>query len=152
MKHFLILAFLSLVSAQLSGQEIKRVFRQHYTAEEFKTISGYFSNGEKLGPRIVKRSNPADWDGFYFIVEFSDRPERFQGKISVTLEIISALSPKPQSYSFNLVNEDHLTWEAYFGLTGSDWPDSELKPIAWKITAKDIEGTVISSKQSFLWE
>jgi hypothetical protein len=38
------------------------------------------------------------------------------------------------------------------GLTGPDWPDSEINPVAWKLELRSADGQVLASAQSFLWE
>lgn len=88
----------------------------------------------------------------YFIIEFTDRPETFSKKLSVLVDVLTPFSPKPKQYVFTLPSSDVFTWESYFGITGSDWPNPEVNPLAWKVSIKDFEGSLIAEKQSFLWE
>ena len=152
MKYLLFLLTLMLSSTFVEAQSITRVITRYHTANDFKTITSYLTNGEDRGPRIVERSKPGDWAGMYFIVEFEERPETFSKKVSLVLDVITPFTPKPLQYNYTLNDTDHFTWEAYVGITGHDWPDSEVEPIAWKLTLKDFEGNILSEKQSFLWE
>ena len=143
---------LSVSVPSLNAQEIKRITTRYQEADSFKALTSYFTNGDKMGPRNVIRSNEKSWDGMYFIIEFTDRPETFSSKISVTVDVITPFSPDPRKYSFVLENSDHFSWEAYFGITGQEWPDSDAAPLAWKVSVKNFEGNILSEQQSYLWK
>ena len=38
------------------------------------------------------------------------------------------------------------------GLTGLDWPDAKLRPVAWKLQFLADDGHVLASEASYLWE
>ncbi|MGB0371861.1 MAG: hypothetical protein ACPGN3_11035 [Opitutales bacterium] len=141
-----------LCASDLFSQSIQTVTTRYQVANDFKTISSYFTDGDNTGPRIINRTQEDDWDGLYFIIEFTDRPETFEKKISVVIDVLTAFSPKPRQYAFTLSEPDTFTWEGYFGITGTDWTDQETRPLAWKISIKDFEGNLITEKQSFLWK
>lgn len=153
LRTYLHLLLMFLVGASATNAAaIKKVTTKYQNADDFKTLSSYFTDGDNIGPRIIEKSQANSWDGLYFIVEFEDRPETFPNKYSVLLEVITPFSPQPRSYVYPLSATDKFTWEIYLGITGSDWPNPDAQPLAWKITISDIESTVISEKQSYLWK
>lgn len=153
-KHFIFILTVVLFShsSVLNGADIKEITTRFQDADSFKTLTSYFTNGKKEGPRNVVRSNENAWGGMYFIIEFKDRPETFEKKLSIVVDVLTPFSPDPRQYTFTLENSDHFSWEAYFGITGKDWPDSEASPLAWKVTVKDFEGNLLDQRQSFLWK
>jgi hypothetical protein len=68
-----------------------------------------------------------------------------------TLEYVR--NDKPDSLTANFVFSDEAgTWpEIFLGLTGPDWPDKNLHIVAYKITLTGPDGTLLASRQSFLW-
>ncbi|MEJ1973342.1 MAG: hypothetical protein WDM96_13040 [Lacunisphaera sp.] len=38
------------------------------------------------------------------------------------------------------------------GLTGADWPDAKLHPVAWKLQFLAADGHELASEVSYLWE
>jgi hypothetical protein len=38
------------------------------------------------------------------------------------------------------------------GLTGPDWPDLKVNPVAWKLDILTADGKRLASEKSYLWE
>ena len=60
-------------------------------------------------------------------------------------------SDMPPTYTLKIPSERPNTRQVYAGITGSDWPDADVRPLAWKISFINTEGKVIAQKQSYLW-
>jgi hypothetical protein len=40
----------------------------------------------------------------------------------------------------------------HLGLTGPDWPDPKINPVAWRLTLLEADGRVLGMERSYLWE
>jgi hypothetical protein len=139
-----------LLSAQADGVEFVRVWPGWRDAESFERISEYFSGEENTGREIVVRTHPERREGFYYLVRVANEGEALQGAKFV-LQVISPASPEPKTSTFP-VEVPHRSKVFQLGLTGPDWPNSDVHPVAWKLELRSADDQVLASAQSFLWE
>lgn len=131
---------------------INRVFIKYREAQDFRTIRAYFSNGTYNTRRCIMRSQEESWDGVYFIAEMEDLVRSLPADSRLKLEVITPFDPMPRSYMFDIPEHRKTTWELHAGLTGSDWPDAEARPLAWKLSVIDSADKELATFKSFLWE
>lgn len=117
---------------------------------DFQRIGEYFTGEEVAGSRVYLRSDPGRRAGWYWIIPAGDVPsEGGVGKAVVEVQIPG--SPAVETFSFRI--DQPVPGKAVFwiGLTGGDWPDPELRPVAWRIGLFSPAGDGIYSRESFLW-
>ncbi len=117
---------------------------------DFQRISEYFTGREVVGNRIYLRSDSARRAGYYWMIPAGKVPGG--GAInSAVVKVQIPGSPKEETFSFKIdqpVPDKAVLW---IGLTGGDWPDPELRPVAWRIDLFSPSGDGIYSRESFLW-
>jgi len=69
----------------------------------------------------------------------------------IKLEVVRPDSDMPPVYTLEIPTDRPNTRQIYAGITGSDWPDADVRPLAWKISFINSAGKVIAQKQSYLW-
>ena len=128
---------------------IVHVYTGWRKAESFKRISEYLDGKENTGGEAVLRTHPDQRGGFYFLVRATN-PGAARS-VNVNLEIITTANAKPVSYSFRpeLKAGDTVF---HLGLTGADWPEPKINPVAWKLELLDTDGRVLATEKSYLWE
>lgn len=139
----------SVALAKEGDLTIVRVYTGWRTAASFKRISEYLDGKENTGGEAVLRTHPDQRGGFYFLVRTTNPgPSR---PVKASLEIITTANAKPVSYTFpaELKSGDTVF---HLGLTGADWPDPKINPVAWKLDLLDADGRVLASEKSYLWE
>ena len=141
------LIFASIASA--AELTIIHVYTGWRTAASFKRISEYLDGKENTGGEAVLRTHPDQRGGFYFLVRAAN-PGAAK-RIKANLEIITTANAKPVSYTFSpeLKAGDTVF---HLGLTGADWPDAKVNPVAWKLELLDADGHVLATEKSYLWE
>lgn len=149
--------FLVLVSLLPSGSllraaevEFVRVWPGWRDAESFVRISEYFGERENPGREIIRRTQPAERAGFYFLVRVKSAAALDGARFK--LDVIRPDAPEPRTFEFPA---DVPAKEKVFqlGLTGSDWPGGpEASPIAWKLALLGSDGRTVAEHKSFLWE
>lgn len=146
----ILLGFLFLAVSSIHAADVKfvRVWPNWIEAEAFESISEYFSGREATGKRIIVRSQPDTRAGFYYVVRVNSAEPHASATFS--LQLIMPGNPEPKRYSFPV---DVATRSTLFqlGLTGSDWPDREVHPVAWKLDLLSADQQVLATAQSFLW-
>jgi hypothetical protein len=60
-------------------------------------------------------------------------------------------NPNPKTQRIPLTEENIQGREVFVGLTGEDWKDPLLKPLAWRISLLSKKGVTLGQRQSFLW-
>ncbi|HXA80378.1 MAG TPA: hypothetical protein VNV14_03835 [Opitutaceae bacterium] len=145
----LVIALFCAASARAADVAFVRVWPGYRTAESFDRISEYLDGQENTGGQTVLRSQPAQHDGFYFLVRLKNAGDAIAGA-SVELSVITPASATPRTLTFaaDLPAGQHVF---QCGLTGADWPDAAAHPVAWKIVIRAPGGTELASTQSFLW-
>ncbi|MDV7398217.1 hypothetical protein RZS08_42835, partial [Arthrospira platensis SPKY1] len=110
-------------------------------------ISEFFTGQEShQAGRVVVRTDPAQRDGLYFILELS-RPNAIG---SVRLEWIPTDQKEARTQVFTLPAGASAR-EVLLGLTGEQAPASGIRPLAWRIEVLGVDGSLIDSHESFLW-
>jgi hypothetical protein len=144
-----VLALFCAASARAADVTVVRVWPGYRTAESFDRISEYLDGQENTGGETVLRSQPAQRDGFYFLVRLKNASDAVAGA-RVELSVITPASATPRTLAFtaDLPAGQHV-FEC--GLTGADWPDATAHPVAWKIVLRAPGGAELASAQSFLW-
>ena len=152
--RILLVAFLLTLStaASLHAAEIQmvRVWPGWRDAESFQRISEYFTGQENPGREVILRTQPEERSGFYFLVRVTNAGEAVAGAKFV-LQVIEPSTPEPKTSTFPVeIRGKKTVFE--LGLTGSDWPNRDVHPVAWKLELRSADGQVLASEQSFLWE
>jgi hypothetical protein len=131
------------------GLTVVRVFTGWREAASFKRISEYLDGRENTGGEAVLRTHPDQRGGFYFLVRAAN-PGAARS-VKANLEIITTANAKPLSFSFPAELKPGDT-VFHLGLTGADWPDAKLNPVAWKLDLLDSDGRILATEKSYLWE
>lgn len=148
------IAALSSVAAAKEGTNptavtIVRVQHEWRDAASFKRIAEYFDGKEHNGSEAIRRSHPETRSGYYFFVRVENpgalRPAQ------ASLKVVTSSSAQPVSYQFPV---ELKAGDTVFniGLTGADWPDAKLHPVAWKLQFLGDNGEVLATQASYLWE
>lgn len=136
-------------AARAAEVKFVRVWPGWYDADSFRWISEYFTGQEDTGGKIIRRTQPGERQGYYFVVRVKNAGASCVGAKFV-LQIVTPKAPDPLAYSFtadvppgsNLFN---------LGLTGADWPGAKVRPVAWRLDLVAADGRILASQQSFLW-
>jgi hypothetical protein len=144
-----VIALFCAASARAADVTFVRVWPGYRTAESFERISQYMTGQENPGGQTLLRSQPAQRDGFYFLVRLKNAGDPVAGA-SVELNVITPGSATPRTLTFAAdVPAGQHVFEC--GLTGTDWPDAKAHPVAWKIVIRAPGGAELANTQSFLW-
>jgi len=132
-----------------SGITIVRVLHEWRDAASFKRMAEYFDGREHQGSAAIRRSHPESRAGYYFFVRVKNpgalRPA------TASLEVITSTSALPVRYQFPV---ELKAGDTVFniGLTGADWPDAAMHPVAWKLEFLDADSHALVTEVSYLWE
>ena len=135
-------------TALASDVEIVRLLPEYRTTESFIRVSEYFGGKENTRGATVLRTKPEARNGYYFTLRTkSAKPIEIAW---LELQYISPTSPeaRTESFAISLPKGSHLT---QFGLTGSDWPNANARPVAWKLRVLGADGAELATQQSYLW-
>ena len=141
----LLLALPALASASVA---IVHVWPSHRSADSFRRISEYVGGTENNGHETVLRSKPETRDGCYFLTRTkADAP--VSGAMLV-LEVVLPGDPAVKTFQFPAeIPAGRKVFQV--GLTGSDWPDAQTRPAAWRVTVRSADGAILADSPSFLW-
>lgn len=143
-----VLLFFGLVAtAHAASAQIVRIWPTYKKAAELERISDYIATKPVDNTRFG--SQPKDRDGFYFVTRLESPAA--QSGATIELDVIRPSNPKPTTYTYK-VDLSKGTHTLYVGLTGADWPDPAIYPVAWRLTFRDSSGAVIAQEKSFLWK
>ena len=140
---------LSIFSASSASIEIVRF--KNMVEKDFANIKEYFNGIEDQSYRSVFRTDNSERSGFYFIVKLNSKISDLSPDTIISLEWIPYGELKPKKVSYTIKNRAQ-GYEILLGLTGTDAPEGNQAPIAWKIDLLNAESESISSEQSFLWK
>ncbi len=128
---------------------IVRVQHEWRSADSFKRIAEYFDGKEHHGGEALRRSHPEVRAGYYFFVRVKNPGPLRPAKAA--LQVINSADARPVNYEFPV---ELRAGDTVFniGLTGADWPDAKLHPVAWKLQFLAEDGHVLASEVSYLWE
>lgn len=130
--------------------ELVRVWPQYRDAGSFKRISEYFTNRENPGKFQLRRSEPQQRSGYYFLARVRHPQVSLQGAKFI-LQVVMPDDPAPKpAFTFPA---DTGPGEQVFliGLTGKDWPGKRVHPVAWRLDLVAADGHPLAWAQSFLW-
>ena len=136
----------TLSAAELS---VVRVYTGWRDAASFKRISEYFDGKENTGKEIVLRSHPDQRSGYYFLVRLKNAGAPV--KASIHLELIGQGWGAPRTTVFPVEIPAGST-AFQLGLTGPEWQDAKLQPIAWSMQVRADGGQALATEKSYLWE
>lgn len=142
------LALMGLVTAP--AVTIETAFTRYYQEGDIRPIGQYF--GSKLsqqGFRTVLASQPGEPAGQYFIIRLKEWKSADIASARMTLYATD--SKEPSTRTWELGQEQLDDW-LYLGLTGDDWPGTEIRPLAWRVELLGNDERVLAEWKSFLWE
>jgi hypothetical protein len=153
LNHLLTLVFVVALfcagSARAADVMFVRVWPGYRDAASFERMSEYLTGRENTGGQTVLRTQPAQRAGFYFLVRLKNAGDAVDGA-TFELSVITPASATPRMLTFPT---DLPAGEHVFdcGLTGADWPDAKMHPVAWKLVVRAPGGAKLASEQSFMW-
>jgi hypothetical protein len=128
---------------------IVRIWPGYRTADSFTTVGELFGGDERRGERIVRRTQLNSREGFYFLTRL--RLAETLPAAEVRLELVLPASPNVVTHRFPIdlpAGEPVL----HLGVTGTDWPDAESRPVAWRLRVHATASSPpLLSQQSALW-
>jgi len=139
----------SVASSMAADVKFVRVWPGWRDSESFERIAEYFTGKEDTGREVVLRTHPDQRAGFYFLVRVANSGAEISGAKFV-LQVILPSIPEPKTLTFPAEIKARSN-VFQLGLTGSDWPDKDIHPVAWKLELRSADDTVVTSEQSFLW-
>lgn len=142
---------LLLFSCRASAFDIVYAYPQFMEEQRFQRISEFIWGTENPGPYLIVRTQPDVRGGEYFIITLDKRVRALPTGTQIKLEVVRPDSNMPPAYTLEIPSERPNTRQIYVGITGTDWPDAKIRPLAWKISFISSEGIVIAQKQSYLW-
>lgn len=146
----LLVALFSATAAFASDVTIVRVFTGWRDAASFKRISEYFSGKENPGGQVILRTHPGTRDGYYFLVRLAQAAPAGRA-VQFRVSVIRPATDQVHVFNFPARAEPGPT-VFNLGLTGTDWPNPEASPVAWKLDVLTEDGaTLLASEQSYLW-
>lgn len=132
--------------------EVKRARAEFREDQQFYRISEFFTERENTGGAVIVRSQPDERAGYYFTVRLARYPYHKETvEEAVRVQVIVPGELEPRLYSFPLGPAKKKNPLLLIGLTGSDWPDRSVRPLAWHLAFHNDEGERIATAQSFLW-
>ena len=141
---------LMLPMAGLSGLTIETAYTRYYKEGEIRPIRQYF--GASLtgqGFRTVVPSQLDEPAGQYFIARI--KGDKVPGAVTARMTLYATDSKDPSTRSWDLTGKKLEKW-LYLGLTGNDWPNEDVQPLAWHIELLGTDGGILAEWKSFLWE
>ena len=142
---FLFIALPAWASAAVS---FVHVWPAHRTADSFRRITEYIGGTENTGREIVLRTQAETRDGYYFLTRIkADAPVT---GATLMLELVLPGNPAVHTYQFPVeLPSGNKVFQ--IGITGTDWPDAQTRPAAWRVTVRTADGNVLADSPSFLW-
>lgn len=124
---------------------------QYLTTSNFQHIAENFTGNEDLGEAAVVRTDPANRDGMYFVLQLSRYVKNIPIGSQVLIQYTRSDNPQVTSKTMPLADINKNGSYLYVGITGADWPNPNATVTAWKVTLMDPEGNLIVEKKSFTW-
>jgi hypothetical protein len=144
-----LLPLLLAASLHAAPFHIVRVWPGHRTAESFDRISEFLTGEENPGRQTILRTQPTDRAGYYFLMRI-DNPDAAITGATVQLDVIRPDSSTPKNFLFT-TTVPHGSHAFNIGLSGTDWPGTQVNPVAWRLIVRSADGTELARQQSFLW-
>ncbi len=150
---FTLIGIAGSVPAEVS--ELKLIRHEYIPESEQIRISEWFTGRENPGRRQYLRSRPDARSGYYFVISIpaAVKPLLDAAETSFRIRIYPGETLRPLEYQFPFPESAQPSRPFYIGLTGTDWPEPNQLPIAWKIEllGPDPAQTTLASWQSHLW-
>ncbi len=129
---------------------IGTAYARFYDAPEIRPIRQYFGaslTGQRY--RTVVASQPDNPAGQYFILRL--KGPRPVPPAAARITWYATDVKEPRTHQWPLADTRIANW-LYLGLSGTDWPDRQVQPLAWRIELLDAAGAPLAEWKSFLWE
>ena len=141
--------FLFALPALLPGAvDIVRVWPAYRDADSFRRISEYIGGRESSGREIVLRSQAADRSGYYFLTRVKS-DVALEGA-NLVVDVVLPGNPAVRTFTFPApIASGAKVYQ--LGVTGTDWPAKNIRPAAWRVTARAADGAILAELASFLW-
>lgn len=146
------LFILSFLPFSIWAAEARFVSVRYLEKQAFLRISEYFDGKENTGNRLICRSKPDIRAGLYIVLSLKESTRKLPSDLVARWQVISPKGPNPVEHRIAVPNDRPRGKDLFVGLTGSDWPDPEVRPVAWKFTLETSEGKVLLARKSYLWE
>lgn len=142
------LVLLALPALLDGAVEIVRVWPSYRDTDSFRRIGEYLGGRENAGRDTVLRSQTEARDGYYFLTRVA--ADAATPVSQLVVEVVLPGKPEIRTFSFpvTLGAGDGVF---HLGLTGSDWPGPDIRPAAWRLTARTADGSTVAELASFLW-
>lgn len=145
---YLLLLTLLIVSTASSAVDIVRVWPAYQTAEKMTALREYFGGEPNRTSAQAIRSQPEARAGYYWLIR--TKSDRQVPDATIKLEVTMRGDTDAEMFKFPTLLQSG-SHAFHIGLTGSDWPDPEQAPLAWRITVVDSRGEPIAEQSSYLW-
>lgn len=141
------LAF-GVASAFAADVTVVPMFAGYRETASFKRISEYFSGKENTGGQLILRTHPDQRSGYYFQLRINT-PSTVDARL--VLQVITPDTATPRVFNFTASLTSPKTM-LNLGLTGADWPDLKINPVAWRLEVYGADGKLLATENSYLWE
>lgn len=145
--------FVMLVASVLQGQEaIRSAYTRFVEERELVTIGEYLTGRESSGARVFMRSQDGFREGLYFVLELGRSSGLKLDGAEIEVRYLEPDSVDFETQVFTVPPLAHPPGALFCGLTGADWRRTDAPPLAWKVTLRAPDGSLIDEWESFLWE
>ena len=151
-RSFSFLFLLTFLSFSFGASEARFVSIRYLDKQAFLRVSEYFDGKENTGNRLICRSKPEARAGLYLVLTLKESTRKLPQNLMARWQVISPKAADPVEHRIAVPNERPRGKDLFVGLTGTDWPDPEARPVAWKLTLETAGGEVAFERKSFLWE
>tara|TARA_B100000900_G_scaffold317167_1_gene276161 strand:- start:514 stop:969 length:456 start_codon:yes stop_codon:yes gene_type:complete len=143
-----ILSFLVFAITGPSSQTAEIIFSDRRDEDSFKRISEHLTGKENPGRYAIARTDPSQRNGYYVALKLENK-DQARNAASIRIHFVGPGSQDIETKTIAI--QPIKKKRALVGLTDGIWSSSDTNPTAWKIEILDINGTILSSSQSFLW-
>ena len=145
----LALAPAPVIAATTEPIGIVRIWPGYRTADSFTTVGELVDGGERQGGRIVRRTQSASREGFYFLTRLQLAQPLPGSEVRLELVLPTGANVVTHRFAVDLPSGEPVL---HLGVTGSDWPGAESRPVAWRLSVRDAgTGKILVQRQSSLW-
>lgn len=135
--------------AATEGVGFVRIWPSYRTADSFTTVGELLGGGERASGRIVRRTQPGSREGFYFLTRLTLSTPLLGAEVRLELVLPASASVVTHRFPLDLPAGEPVL---HLGVTGSDWPGAESRPVAWRLSVRARDnGPVLVQSQSALW-
>lgn len=150
MRRSLLLLLLIVTPAAAAAEvEFVHVWPRYREATSFLGIREYFGGEEPDRGRTIRRSQPDERSGYYWLVRTRSDRDLPEATFEVSLLRPGETEPELRRFPVPLPTGSH---PVLLGLTGADWPAANVRPLAWRVRLIGPGGEQLAVARSFLWE